>query len=135
MALVASWTELCCAAERPEDAPTDLNDKPIHPKIISDCVERWTKEYAAQIGPWAYDGRNNLYATKTIPDPHKVNKDSYEEFPLRIPNPGKKFPSHFKYASPRHGPEQLAQPPAHHSVQTYLQDCECILVFTAASLV
>ena len=93
---------LCYAADRAESTPTDLNDKPIHPKVIQDCVKQWTTQHAQKIGPWAYDGRNNLYSTSTIPDPHNVNKDNYEEFPLTVPNPGKKFPSHYKYASADH---------------------------------
>lgn len=76
-----------------------MNDKPIHPKTIQDCVKQWTTQQAQKIGPWAYDGRNNLYATKTIPDSHNVNKDNYEEFPLSITMPGKKFPLHYKCAS------------------------------------
>lgn len=70
--------------------------KPIPPKVISDCVQKWLKTYSTTVGAWAYDGRNNLYATKTLTDSKQLQKDQYQEFIVELPNEGKKFPSRFQ---------------------------------------
>jgi hypothetical protein len=98
----------------------DLNDKPIHPKTIQECVKVWTTQHAQRIKSWAYDGRNNLYSTATIPDPHKVNKENYEEFTLTINTAGKKFPSHFKCAP--------AVTPNYMRTQQHDYLCSCLLL-------
>jgi hypothetical protein len=74
-----------------------LATKPIPPKVIQDCVKRWAEQNKAFIGPWAYDGRNNLYAPKTLIDPQEKKADGYQEFRVEIPQEGKKHPQRLLY--------------------------------------
>lgn len=74
--------------------------KPIPPKVISEVVHAWLKQHTGTVGPWAYDGRNNLYATKTLVDSKQLQKDNYQEFVIEMPNEGKKYPSRFQCAPP-----------------------------------
>lgn len=78
--------------------------RPIPPKVISEVTHAWLKQHGASVGPWAYDGRNNLYATKTLVDSKKLTKDNYQEFTVEVANPGRKFPSRFQCGPSRHAP-------------------------------
>jgi hypothetical protein len=94
--------------EKPDDAGGKAV-KPIPPKSIQECVQAWTKKMAQHVGAWAYDGRNNMYALKTLTDPHSVKKDGYQEFPVEIVTPGKKHPSRYQCAPSHLVPDELAR--------------------------
>lgn len=99
------WCRLTVSAAAAGQASVVRDDggklgRPIPPKAISDCVHAWLKQHEATVGPWAYDGRNNLYATKTLVDSKQINKEKYQEFTVELPNEGRKFPSRFQCAPP-----------------------------------
>ena len=85
----------CAGQSSAEKDPGDGTVKPIPPTVISDCVKKWTAMHKQTIPAWAYDGRNNLYAPKTLVEKGKLTADSYQEFPMEFQEAGKCHPSRY----------------------------------------
>lgn len=79
--------------------------RPVPVTAIAECVKRWAKQAGVQ--HWAYDGRNNLFAPKTLVDGSKLTGDSYQEFPLEWKEEGKRNPTRFLWV-PFQSPTCLA---------------------------
>jgi hypothetical protein len=105
MSLERGWFAGATSAEKDPE-------KAIPQTVIAECVKRWTAANKASMPAWAYDGRNNLYAPKTLVEKSKLTADSYQEFPLEWKDEAKRHPTRFLYGPavplpPRSPPARL----------------------------
>ena len=91
----------CTGAERFDDPVLDLNARPLPPQTIQRVVRKWAADNARTLGPWAYDGRKNIYAPKPLTSRHELDNEGYQQFRVEVQVPGRRS-EWYMYASAPH---------------------------------